>query len=553
MMESKKIIKAKITGMHCDGCVVTVKKALGQLTGINRISIDSWKNGNAEIQASPTVDNGDIEKAVKNAGYSIDIEQEIMQGNGSTAGDFDYDLIIIGGGSAAFAAALRASELGKKTLMINDGLPTGGTCVNVGCVPSKTLIRTAEAFYRSRHTPFESVQTNGSTFDFKKAIEQKRALVEKLRQKKYIDVIADDPLIQTKSGRARLENKHSVTVNEEIFSARNILIATGSSTFVPEIPGLKEAGYLTNETLYELEELPEHLIIIGGRYMALENAQLFARLGSNVTILQRSLRIFPDEQEDLTSALTSLLESEGITVKTGVQVHSVQKKGNQIFLEITADGKTDTVQGTHLFLASGRQGNTEELGLQQIGIETFGRQFVKTDEFLRTNIPNIFAAGDVIGKNLFVYTAGYEGGLAVENAFSQELKSIRYQPLPWVIFTDPQVAGVGMDEKAAEEAGIEYETSVLPLSEIPRSLAARDIRGFIKLIRNAQDDTLIGARILAPEGSELLMQVAMAIKYRIPVSELRSMLFPYLTLSEGIKLAAITFEKDVAKLSCCAS
>lgn len=551
-MKNSKTIKAIITGMTCDSCAHHVDAALKNVPGVQAVKIDSWQDGFAEIRAAAEVSKTQLEAAVAKAGYGATVIEESAAPPATSSGEsFDYDLIIIGGGSAAFAGAIKASELEKKVLMINDGLPIGGTCVNVGCVPSKTLIRTAEAFHNTRQTNFEGIKTNGSQLDFKTAIRQKRELVADLRQKKYVDVIGDDPNVTVLQGRAKLLDHNTVQVKGQRKTAQVILLATGSTTFEPDIPGLQESGYYTNDTLYELEELPQHLIILGGRYIALENAQMFARFGAKVTVLQRSPRILPTEAADVTDQLTGYLQAEGVDVKTGVNVLAIENNG-EVSVRIKIGDEEEMVRGTHLFVATGRKGNTDNLGLEGAGVETFGNCFVKTDDYLRTSAANIFAAGDVLGENMFVYSAAYEGALAVENAFNETLRTKDETPLPWVVFTDPQVAGVGLDEAGAEAAGIDYDVSVLSLADVPRALAARNTKGFIKLLRNKADDTLIGARILASEGSEMLMEVAMAIKYKIPVSELRQMLHPYLTLSEGIKLAAITFDKDVAKLSCCA-
>lgn len=461
--------------------------------------------------------------------------------------------IIIGGGSAAFAAAIKASEFGAEVTLINDGLPIGGTCVNVGCVPSKTLIRAAEVNHKASHNPFEGIITQGSISDFQKIIAQKTALVEQLRKEKYIDVVSDLPNFQRIDGRARLLDKNIVEVNGQKLEADKILIATGAKSFIPEIPGLDEVEYLTNDTAFELQELPESLIVVGGRYIALESAQMFARLGSKVTILQRSSRILPTETEDMTSALTKYLEEEGITVVTDVSLHKVRKNKGKVQVIAEVKDIEQTFESSHILFAAGRQPNTEHIGLEQVGIEINSKGFIEVNELLETSIPNIYAAGDVIGDNMFVYTAAYEGGLAAENAFLKTKKKTDYSILPWVIFTDPQVAGIGIDEEQASKRGTDVDISVLPLSYVPRSIAARDTRGFIKLIRSRTTDQLVGARILAPEGSELLMEIALAMKYRIPTKELASFFHPYLTLSEGIKLAAISFEKPVEKLSCCAT
>lgn len=462
-------------------------------------------------------------------------------------------LAILGGGSAAFAAALRASELGAHATMINDGLPIGGTCVNVGCVPSKTLIRAAEAHHRALHHHFSGIESQSRVADFQAVVSQKRQLVEELRQHKYINLIPDIPNLRLVKGQGHLVAPNTVEANGERITADRILIATGATPSVPQVPGLSETGYLTSETAFELEELPESLIVLGGRYIALECGQMFARLGSKVTILQRSSRILPTESPDLTDMLTKYLGQEGIEVVTGVATREVCREGSRVIVEVTANGIPKTFRAAHILVATGRKPNTQGLGLEQLGIEVDSRGFLRVAETLETNVSGTYGAGDVIGEPMFVYTAAYEGALAAENALAGSSRLRDYSALPWVIFTDPQVAGVGLDQGQAKERGIDADVAILPLTQVPRSLVARDTRGFIKLIRDRQTDKLIGARILAPEGSELLMEIAFAIKFGIPAHKIASSFHPYLTLSEGIKLAAISFEKDVSKLSCCAS
>ncbi len=477
--------------------------------------------------------------------------------DGKTPGADMYDLVVVGGGSAAFAAALKVSELDRRAAIVNaglsdGGLPIGGTCVNVGCIPSKTMIRAAEAVHRARATPFDGVRVAGDVTDFGAVTRQTQALVDELRQSKYVDVIRDDPRVEVVKGRARLASTAIVEIDGRTLHAANILIATGARTHVPDIPGIRNVDYLTNEELYRLEERPMHLLVLGGRYIALESAQAFGRLGSRVTVLQRSPRILPTEAADLTDALSGYLRAEGIDIRTGVTTKSVRREAGEIVVDVLIDGEPETVRGSHLLLATGRQANTEMLSLGALGIETDRRGFLKVDESLRTSVPTVFGAGDVLGEHMFVYTAAYEGSLAAENAVRNYHLKRDYSALPWVIFTDPQVAGVGLDERQAAEAGVDFDVAKLPLDQVPRSLAARDTRGFIKFIRDRETDRLVGARILAPEGAELLMEATLAIKHGITVRELTETFHPYLTLSEGIKIAAITFSKDAKKLSCCA-
>lgn len=545
----KKTVEMKINGMTCNHCATGIEKSLNA-EGILEKKV-SFAEGTAQvIFDSEKITTNTISNIIEDGGryHVTGFEEKSDANNGRPK-----HLVIIGGGSAAFAAAIRAGELGARATIINDRLPIGGTCVNVGCVPSKTLIRAAEAHHRAAHHSFEGIESRSRVADFKAIIQQKRELVQELRQAKYIAVVKDMPGVRIIEGRAKLTSAKTVEVNGEEITADAILIATGVAPAIPNVPGLAESGYLTNETAFELEKLPESLIVLGGRYVALETAQMFSRLGSRVTILQRSGRILPDESPDITDALTGYFREEGIEVVINVQLERVFRERNEVILEASVNGEPRTFRAPHLLAATGRRPNTGDMGLEEAGVSLDNKRFLKIDETLQTNIPGIFGAGDVIGGHQFVYTAAYEGKLAAENSLTGERKPRDYTALPWVIFTDPQVAGVGLDERQARELGIDAETSLLPLSHVPRALAARDTRGFIKLIRDRHTDKLIGTRILAPEGSELLMEAAMAIKFRITIEEIISMFHPYLTLSEGIKLAAITFSKEVSAMSCCAT
>ncbi len=544
-------LNVSIRGMTCNGCARNIDRALTNKQGINNKTV-SYPDGKAEISYdSDVITKEELIETINNIGhYKVTGEIESSENDGNR-----FDLLIIGGGSAAFAAAIRTSELGGRSAIINRGLPTGGTCVNVGCVPSKTLIRTAEMIHHANHPRFEGIESKAAITDFKTIIDQKRQMVNDLREGKYVDVIADDPNIKLVEGFGRFVDEHTVEVDGTAYNGTNILIATGAAPWAPPIEGLEETGYLTNESAYELNSLPDSLVVFGGGYIALENAQLFSRLGSKVTIIQRSGRILSDQSEELGTELAGYLEDEGISVLTNTQIKEVSKNeaSSKKVVRLTVDGKEQQLEANDILVATGRIGNTANLGLENVGIETIGRGYIPVDETLRTAKDHIFAAGDVLGERQFVYTAAYEGKICAQNAMRGSRGKVDFSALPWVIFTDPQVAGVGMDEQQAKETGIDFEVSKLSLAHVPRAIAARDTRGFIKLIRSKANDRLVGARILAPEGSELLMELTLAIRHNIPVESLKSEFHPYLTLSEGIKLAAITFGKDVGKLSCCAT
>ncbi|WP_242926934.1 mercury(II) reductase [Pontibacter vulgaris] len=462
-----------------------------------------------------------------------------------------FDLIIIGGGSAAFAAAIRANDLQLSTLMVNSGLPLGGTCVNVGCVPSKFLIRAAESVHHTMHSSFDGVQAKGANVNFKQIIQQKQALVAEMQTRKYLDLLPDLQHLTVLEGRAAFVDMNTITVNGETYKGIKIAIATGSTTDIPPIEGLSDVAFLTSDTLFDLEEQPDSLIIVGGGYIGLEIAQLYNRLGTKVTVVVRD-RILKVETEDITDELTKHLRAEGVEIKTGATIQRVWQEGSAVKAELVSNGQSQTIKASHLVIATGRKANTENLDLEKTGVKTGIKGHVLVNEYLETNVPNIYAIGDVNNLPQFVYTAAYEGTTAIGNAFQGSNHKVDYNVLPWVVFTDPQVAGVGLDEREATERGIPHESTIMPLTEVPRSIAALDTRGFIKLIRNPETDQLLGARIVAPEGSELTMELSLAIKYGITVKELASALHPYLTLAEGVKLAAMSFTKDVKKMSCCA-
>lgn len=464
----------------------------------------------------------------------------------------DFDLAIVGSGGAAFGAALRAAELGAKIAMVERGA-IGGTCVNIGCVPSKTLIRAADSLRRAQRAAFAGLEMKGRLTDFAAMMSQKDDLVGSLRQSKYRDVLASLPEARLFEGRGEFAGPGELHVGRDVLHSPRFVIATGARPHAPAIPGLAEVGFLTSTEALSLRELPESLIVLGGRYIALELAQAFARLGSRVTLLQRSDHVLPTEDDDLTEALAGYLREEGIDVRTGVQARRVSRDVAGYEVAIEAAGRMESVRGAELLAATGRRPNTDGMGLDRAGVALNVDGTIAVDETLLTTAPGTYGAGDVIGEPAFVYTAAYEGSLAAENALPGEKRRRDYSALPWVVFTDPQVAVVGLTEKRARAAGVAVETATLPLAYLPRALAARDTRGFIKLIKAAGADRLLGAVILAPEAGDLIMEPALAVRHGIGVSELAKAFHPYLTQAEGIKLAAQAFDRDISKLSCCAA
>jgi mercuric reductase len=459
-----------------------------------------------------------------------------------------YDLAVIGAGSAGFSAAITAAEAGLRVALIGDGT-IGGTCVNVGCVPSKALIRAVESLHHARAASrFDGMEASARVADWAATVAQKQALVEELRAAKYADVLPRHENVDYIEGRARFEYAGRLTVNGVPFQVGKIIIATGSRPHVPAIPGIETVDALDSTSALELTELPASMLIIGAGYIGVELAQLFARAGVSVTLVSRR-GVLPEAEPEVAEALENYLSKEGIRLARVSGYEHVAQKGGNVALTTTAG---ESIEAERLLIATGRVPNSDGLNLAAAGIETDARGGIVVDDHMRTANPNVWAAGDVTGRDQFVYMAAYGAKIAARNAVAGEARSYDNATMPWVVFSDPQVAGVGLSEAQARAAGHEVVTSVLQLDAVPRALAARDTRGLIKLVAEAGSKRLLGAQILAPEGADSIQTAAMALKAGLTYEELGDTIMPYLTTVEGLKLAAQTFEKDVAALSCCA-
>lgn len=461
-----------------------------------------------------------------------------------------YDLAVIGAGSAGFSAAITAAEQGANVALIGHGL-IGGTCVNVGCVPSKTMIRAAEALHGARAASrFAGLAGEAHVTDWRALIAAKDDLVGTLRQKKYVDLLPEYNGIAYLEGAARL-NGAGVLVNDSPVAAGKIIVATGASPAMPSIPGIENVPYLTSTTALELAEQPRSLLVIGGGYIGCELAQMFARTGTAVTMVTRS-RLLPEAEPEIAQALARYLADEGITVRTGLTYSRIEQQDGEITLSIDVDGRAEILTAEQVLVTTGRMPNTADLGLEEAGIRLAPNGGIVVDDRMRTSKSGVYAAGDVIGRDQFVYMAAYGAKLAARNALNGDGLVYDNASMPWVVFTDPQVAGVGFSEAQAIERGVDVKTSVVSLDQVPRALAARDTRGLIKLVADAKSDRLLGGQILAPEGADSIQTLALALKHGMTAKALGEMIFPYLTTVEGLKLAAQGFAKDVAKLSCCA-
>jgi mercuric reductase len=463
-----------------------------------------------------------------------------------------YDLAVVGAGSAGFAAAIAGAECGARVALIGQGT-IGGTCVNVGCVPSKTLIRATEAVYQAdiASRRFAGITGQGRVADWSMVAAQKDALVSGLRRAKYVDLLPEYNNVTYYEDGARLA-EGGVEAGGQLLRSDRIVIATGARPGVPTIPGIGTISFLDSTSALALTELPRSMIVVGGGYVGAELAQMFARAGVAVTLVFRS-RLLPEAEPEIGRALAGYLADEGVEVVGGAAYRSVARTDiGEVALVLVRGGRPETLTADRLLVATGRTPNAEGLGLRDMGIAQEVSGAIVVDDRMRTTHEGIYAAGDVTGRDQFVYMAAYGAKLAAKNALNGD--SLRYDgsAMPAVVFTDPQVASVGLTEARARALGHNVRASILTLDNVPRALAARDTRGLIKLVADGTTRKLLGAHILAPEGADSIQTAALAIRSGLSIDDLADTIFPYLTTVEGLKLAAQTFDRDVNKLSCCA-
>ncbi len=543
--------------MTCEHCAQTIDRAMQAVPGVVG-SHTSFEERRSRVVADATVAPEMLRRAVEAAGYAVTGLHAAPAAREATpvvpppaVARPSADLLIVGGGSAAFAAAIAAAELGASVTMVERGT-LGGTCVNVGCVPSKTMIRAAEAVHRAAHSNFAGVHAQVAPVAWRDVVAQKDELVSTLRQAKYGDVLASYPSVKLIAGNARLTAQGGVTVAGQPLPAGKVIVAAGSHPWAPPISGLAETPFLTSTGALALTAIPRRLIVIGGSAVGIELAQMLSRVGSQVTVLEAMPRIVPAEDAEIGEALAGYLRDEGMTIHTGVTVTGVTGAPGNYRVRLCDAAGEKLLEAEQLLVAAGRRPNTAGLALEDAGVRLGAKGEIAVNEYLETSRPGVYAAGDVIGDPMFVYVAAYAGKLAAANAVQGNGQRYDLSALPRVTFTDPAVASVGLTEAQARQRGGGVRVATLPMSYVPRALAARDTRGLIRLVANANGD-LLGAHILAPEAGEMIEAAAMAIRFHIRVEELANMFHPYLTNAEGLKLAAQTFTKDVKKLSCCAA
>ncbi|WP_421902526.1 dihydrolipoyl dehydrogenase family protein [Maridesulfovibrio sp.] len=449
---------------------------------------------------------------------------------------YDYDLGVIGGGAAGLTVAAGAAQLGVKVLLIDKEDKLGGDCLHYGCVPSKTLIRSARVRHlMGRAGDFGLPEVELPPVDFAQVAKRISEVIDIIQVHDSVERF-NSLGVEVRFGEACFVDTHSVFLNGSNVSARSWVLATGSSPSMPPIKGLDEVPYLTNIDIFSLQELPESLVVLGGGPIAVEMAQSFQRLGSKVTVIQRSNQILSREDEDMAAYVMDGMVEDGVRFVLGSKIDEVRKFDGGVEVLLESGGEKLSVAGSQLLVAMGRSSNTSGMGLEDIGVE-LARGSVVVDARMRTSVPHIYAAGDVTGKYRFTHAAGYEGGIVVSNAVFRLPRKANYTWLPWCTYTDPELASVGMNEKAALKADINYKMVVEEFLASDRALAEGEGRGRIKLLLNEKGKP-IGCQIAAVHAGELLSEWVAAVNGKVGLATLAGAIHPYPTLAEMNKKVA---------------
>lgn len=444
-----------------------------------------------------------------------------------------YDLIILGGGSGGLTAARLARSLGARTLLIEKER-LGGECLHSGCVPSKSLIHVARLLHQARQVQRFSRKVDTFAVDLVPLAAYLQEVIEQVREteRPFLDGVS------VQFGHATFLSSTMVRLNGTVFTGRAMVIATGSRPDVPAIPGLTEIDFLTNETIFDLTTLPASLAIIGGGPIGVELGQAFARLGSRVTLLQRATRLLPREDPDVSAAIAGALQTDGVSIFLQTRVLRVSKQGKDCVLTIQQDQQEREITVSAVLLATGRQPNVESLRLEAAGVIANTRGIV-VDRFLRTSAPTIYAIGDVIGGYHFSHLAAAQAATAVRNAlvpFAARPRDERV--LPWCTFTDPEAGRVGCLPGEASHRYRQVRVVTLPFTEIDRAQTDEATAGFLKLVLAGKREEIVGAHLVGSHAGELLGELALAMRHRLPLSALLSTIHPYPTFSTGLQQLA---------------
>ncbi len=443
---------------------------------------------------------------------------------------YDFDIGIIGAGAAGLTVAAGASQLGARTLLVEKDKELGGDCLHFGCVPSKTLIRTANVYHLlKRSGDFGLPVLDIKPVDFRDVVQRIRSVIGTIQkhdsQERFCKLG-----VRVEIGYSYFKNEHAISLNGKTLSAKTWVIATGSSPSIPEIEGLKNMAYLTNRDLFYLDSLPESLIVIGGGPIGIEMAQAFSRLGSRVSVIQRGAQILSKEDVDMASDIMNFMSAEGVSFHLNTTIVGARDLGTEKEILVKKEDRTVGLRAKAVLIATGRDANLKCLGLEEIGIG-IERRGLKLDKRLRTTHRHIYAAGDVTGEYQFTHAAGYEGGIVLANAILHIPRRVDYSSFPWCTFTDPELACIGMNEKMAVAAGLEYSVYSERFRENDRSVAEGEREGKIKMLLDKKEK-LLGIQVFGPHAGDLLAEWVAVMNGGVRLSTLASSVHPYPTLGE---------------------
>jgi len=437
-----------------------------------------------------------------------------------------YDIIVVGSGQGGKPLATAFAEKGKKTLLLEKD-KVGGTCINVGCTPTKTMVASAKAAHMAKCAPKFGVDAPFEGVDIKKIIERKNRIVTSFRtsSQKHLEELDNLDLV---FGSGRFFDPNTILAGDLIAKAPLIVLNTGARAMIPKIEGLEDVPYLDSTSIMEVETLPDHLLIIGSSYIALEFGQMFARFGSRVTILARSERLITSEDPDIAKGMKEMLEKEGVEFVFNAKVHGV-KKGVEVVLE-----GQKCIQGSHLLIATGRKPNTEDLDLEKAGIQTDERGFVTVNEKLQTSCPHIYAIGDMKGGPAFTHISYDDYRVVRDDLLEGKNHAVTGRMVPYTVFTDPQLGRIGLSEEEAKKKGIPHKVFKMPMSDVARAIEVGETNGMMKAIVHQETDEILGASILGVEGGELMSMIEIAMMGKLTSKSLREAIFAHPTLAEGL-------------------
>ena len=454
--------------------------------------------------------------------------------------EYDFDIGVIGGGAGGLTVSAGTAQFGAKTLLVEKENELGGDCLHFGCVPSKTLIRSAHIYHFMKNAKtFGLPAVEVPAVDYREIAKRIQSVIRTIQkhdsEERFCSLGA-----KVEFGSPTFSDEHSIRLNGKTYSAKNWVISTGSSPAIPPIEGLDKTPYITNKEIFSLDHLPKSMIILGGGPIGIEMGQAFCRLGTKVSIINIENQILGKEDKDMADGVMNVMSSEGVVFHLNSSIEATRDLGSDKEVSIkNKDGKTSRLKAESMLVALGRSANVNGLGLEDIGVE-FNPRGIKVDHRLRTNHKHIYAAGDVTGGYQFTHAAGYEGSIVISNAIFHLPRKTDYTFLPWCTYTDPELASIGMNEKAAKAAGINYSVWTEAFKDNDRSLAEGERIGKIKMILNEKEKPL-GVQILGPNAGELISEWVAVLNGKVKLSTLASAVHPYPTLGEINKRVAGTF------------